>query len=148
VEVAVSDRPDPHDSLLRYEREILKAFLQGPSHLVMDLLPDVFTNSIYREVFQVIQKASGDILDHARSATAGTPLEAMVMELAVEPVRAPENDFEGYVNEMSNRLWDRDAEAKILNLKVQLANAKPEEHGDLFDKIVTLEKFRKTLKQG
>lgn len=146
VPATVSDRPDPHDPTLRYEREILKAFLQGPSHLAMDLLPEVFTHPIYREVFQVVQKASGDVLDHARTATAGTPLEAMVMELAVEPVRAPENDFEGYVNEMANRLWDRDAEAKIVNLKVKLASASPDDQGDLFNKIVTLEKFRKTLR--
>lgn len=139
-------RPNPNDLDLRFEREILKAFIQSPQHMAVDLMPTVFTNEVYRDIFDIIQKASGDVLEHARNATAGTPLESMISELAVEPVQAPENDFESYIAEISNRLWDKDADARITILKVQLAGAAPGEQADLFDKIVTLEKFRKTLR--
>lgn len=144
--VSPTGRPNPHDPALRFEREILKAFLQGPAHLMIDLLPEVFTNTAYREIFLIIQKADGDALEHARTTTAGGPLESMIAELAVEPVQAQESDLERYVEEISNRLWDRDAESKITNLKVQLANAPTEDQPEIFTKILALEKFRKSLR--
>jgi DNA primase len=149
-----TNRPDPHDSELRHEREMLKALLQlgHPSQVMPHLMADLFTHPVYRDAFTALDQSwqadprDENLLEAVRAATHGTPVESVIGELAVEPVRNGSVSAADYQQDVANRLLDRDAERRITDLKVQLASANGDTQGMLLSVIMTLEQFRRSLR--
>lgn len=145
-------RPNPNDLTLGNEREMLKCLLQVGAHdtVLPHVTVDAFTHPGYRAVFAALvehrDSAPAGFFDAVRNASVGTPLESLVAELAVEPLRATGDDLTGYQGEVMRRLLVADVERRIANLKAELAVASGDRQTEVLSLILTLEKYRRTLR--
>jgi DNA primase len=149
------------ESVVAIEREVLKVAMQMPQVAgpQFDMLAeDAFTLPAHQQVKRAISEAGG-----AQNATAGAEwtqsvasrlvpaLQGGVTALAVEPLKADEDDRERYADSMLARMHEMVAGRHIANLKSKLqrinAQDSGEEYNTLFGELVALEKYRRDLSE-
>jgi DNA primase len=149
------------EGVVAIEREVLKVAMQMPQVAgpQFDMLAeDAFTLPAHQQVKRAINEAGG-----TQNATAGAEwtqsvasrlvpaLQGGVTALAVEPLKADEDDRERYADSMLARMHEMVAGRHIANLKSKLqrinAQDSGEEYNTLFGELVALEKYRRDLSE-
>lgn len=150
-------RPDPADPRLALEREVLKVAIQAPT-----LLPDfaeieatAFTHPAYTCVRESIDKSaadradSGDWIGTLLGNSEEEQVQALVRELAVEPVRANGALDARYAASVSARLRELAVGRTIAELKSKLQRINPVDQADVYNQafmdLVQLEARRRNL---
>jgi DNA primase len=149
-------RPNPTDPTLWPQREALKSALQYPSIAgsVFDSLPsESFTHPAYALVRDAIAAAGGTGagLGGAEWMEAvgkrAEPLQSLVTELAVDPMRA--SDVPAYIPRVLARLQEVWVGNQVADLKSKLQRMsqadQPDEYMSLFGDLVALEQYRRSL---
>jgi len=165
-------RPDPDDPALLAEREALKLAVQWPRLAAeqFDALdPSVFTAAPYAGVHAAVIAAggtgaaldsgaadgvarqTGEVWVSAIRAAAEQGLRGLVVELAVEPVRADGPPDERYAHSLLARLDELAITRRIVEVKSRLQRLNPVEHVEdynrLFGRLVGLEQQRRMLRE-
>jgi DNA primase len=153
-------RPDPHDPAHYVEREILKFALQEPGLLApaLDEVDDkLFTAAPYLAVWAAIAAAGGlgsaghDWVGAVREAAVNDQVRSLVIELAVEPVRAEREADARFADELIARLQELAAGRRIAHVKARLQRLNPteqlDEYNRMFGELVALEKHRRELRE-
>ncbi|HEY3736550.1 MAG TPA: DNA primase [Jatrophihabitans sp.] len=147
------------EGVVAIEREVLKVALQMPQVAgpQFDMLTeDAFTLPAHQQVKRAITEAGG-----AANAATGPEwaqavaerlvpgLQGGVLGLAVESLRAPEDDHERYADSMLARMHEIVAARLIVELKSKLQRINPQEssaeYNRLFGELVALEGYRRDL---
>lgn len=145
-------RPNPLDGALVNEREMLKCVLQVGAHdkVMPHVSVDAFTHPAYRAAYQLIQghaeASTAEFFDAVRASSTGSPVEGVIAELVVEPLRSSAADLAAYQEDVMRRLLVADVERRITNFKAQLAQATGDKQAEILATIMTLEKYRRTLR--
>lgn len=153
---AVPARPNPKDPSLWPQRDALKAALQYPAIAgsVFDSLPvETFSHPAYVMIRQAVADAGGTGagLGGAEWMEAVgrlvEPLQSLVTELAVEPMRA--SDMADYIPRVLARLQEVWVGQQVADLKSKLQRMSqadhPDEYMSLFGDLVALEQYRRSL---
>ncbi|HUW78739.1 MAG TPA: DNA primase [Candidatus Nanopelagicaceae bacterium] len=150
-------RPDPSDPRLALEREVLKVAIQAPALLesFSEVESTAFTHPAYLAVRSAIDavsggySASGDWIEAVLQNCGDEQIQALVRELAVEPVRANSVVDDRYAVSVSARLREMAASRTIAELKSRLQRINPVEQGqaynEAFMELVQLEARRRDL---
>ncbi|MGW4481241.1 DNA primase [Rhodococcus triatomae] len=149
-------RPNPRDPALWPQRDALKAGLQYPeiAGSVFDSLPpETFTHPAYALVRQAMADAGGTAAGLGGAewmdavAKLSDPLQSLVTELAVEPIRAA--DVPAYIPKVLARLQEVWVGQQVADLKSRLQRMsqadQPDEYMSLFGDLVALEQYRRSL---
>ncbi len=150
-------RPDPSDPRLALEREALKIAIQAPGLLPMflEIEPAAFTHPAYIAMRNIIDASSGalsdfkDWIETILRNCKEEQLQALVRELAVEPIRANGAIDERYAGSVCARLRELAASRTIAELKSRLQRINPIDDADLYNQafmdLVQLEARRRDL---
>lgn len=152
-------RPNPTDPVLWVQREVLKCALQAPAlaGTVFDALSDdMFTDPAYRAIRLAIEGAGGiaaglggaEWVDTVVRHADGPVLEALVTELAVEPLEVQGEPSPRYVEGVLARLQEVWVGGQVADLKSKLKRMSPnadEDYNRLFGDLVALESYRQSL---
>jgi DNA primase len=136
------------------ERECLKLTFQF-SDLVKtwfaQLTPDCFSHHKYREIFESISNTElNDIsANTAHDATEDEDQRALIAALSVEEFKA--NVEPRYVDSVFARVLEINAGRTIADLKSQLQRLDPatqiQEHDRMFQQLLSIEEFRRALRE-
>ncbi|CAM4011604.1 DNA primase [Tsukamurella strandjordii] len=152
-------RPNPADPVLWVQREVLKCALQAPAlaGTVFDALSDdMFTDPAYRAIRLAIEGAGGiaaglggaEWVDTVVRHADGPVLEALVTELAVEPLEVQGEPSPRYVEGVLARLQEVWVGGQVADLKSKLKRMSPnadDDYNRLFGDLVALESYRQSL---
>ncbi|ADG79337.1 DNA primase OS=Tsukamurella paurometabola (strain ATCC 8368 / DSM / CCUG 35730 / CIP 100753/ JCM 10117 / KCTC 9821 / NBRC 16120 / NCIMB 702349 / NCTC 13040)OX=521096 GN=dnaG PE=3 SV=1 [Tsukamurella paurometabola] len=152
-------RPNPTDPVLWVQREVLKCALQAPAlaGTVFDALSDdMFTDPAYRAIRLAIEGAGGiaaglggaEWVDTVVRHADGPVLEALVTELAVEPLEVQGEPSPRYVESVLARLQEVWVGGQVADLKSKLKRMSPnadDDYNRLFGDLVALESYRQSL---
>ena len=149
-------RPNPRDPALWPQRDALKAALQHPelAGSVFDSLPaETFGHPAYALVRQAMAEAGGTAAGLGGAewmdavARYADPVQSLVTELAVEPIRAA--DVPDYIPRVLARLQEVWVGQQVADLKSRLQRMsqadRPDEYMSLFGDLVALEQYRRSL---
>lgn len=155
--VGDSWRPNPSEPRLALEREVLKVAVQEPGLLpyFSELAKDVFTHPAYVAIRELIDSArliNTDLpgwIETILHNTSDERLQALVRELAVEPVRANGAVDERYALSVFARLGELAIGRTIAELKSRLQRINPVDEADTYNEVfmqlVQLEAHRRDL---
>ena len=153
-------RPDPHDPILRLQREALKSALQSPALAgpVFDTLTvDSFTHPGYAAVRAAIEAAGGtctgvagaEWIDAVRQRTTSALTAGLISELGVEAIQVDDERLPRYIGGVLARLQEVWMGRQIAEVKSKLQRMSPIEQGDeyhaLFGDLVAMEAYRRSL---
>ena len=150
-------RPDPSDPRLALEREVLKVVIQAPALLpsFSEIESAAFTHPAYLAARSVIDTSMGEVTDFndwietvLRNGKEEF-LQALVRELAVEPIRATGVLDERYAESVAARLRELAVSRTIAELKSKLQRINPVGDADVYNQafmeLVQLEARRRDL---
>jgi len=153
-------RPDPHDPILRLQREALKSALQSPALAgpVFDTLTvESFTHPGYAAVRAAIEAAGGtsigvtgaEWIEAVRRRTTSALTAGLISELGVEAVQVDDEKLPRYIAGVLARLQEVWMGRQIAEVKSKLQRMSPIEQGDeyhaLFGDLVAMEAYRRSL---
>jgi DNA primase len=153
-------RPDPHDPILRLQREALKSALQSPALAgpVFDTLTvESFTHPGYAAVRGAIEAAGGtsigvtgaEWIEAVRQRTTSALTAGLISELGVEAIQVDDEKLPRYVAGVLARLQEVWMGRQIAEVKSKLQRMSPIEQGDeyhaLFGDLVAMEAYRRSL---
>ena len=153
-------RPDPHDPILRLQREALKSALQSPALAgpVFDTLTvESFTHPGYAAVRAAIEAAGGtctgvagaEWIDAVRQRTTSALTAGLISELGVEAIQVDDERLPRYIGGVLARLQEVWMGRQIAEVKSKLQRMSPIEQGDeyhaLFGDLVAMEAYRRSL---
>jgi DNA primase len=153
-------RPDPHDPILRLQREALKSALQSPALAgpVFDTLTvESFTHPGYAAVRAAIEAAGGtctgvagaEWIDAVRQRTTSALTAGLISELGVEAIQVDDEKLPRYIGGVLARLQEVWMGRQIAEVKSKLQRMSPIEQGDeyhaLFGDLVAMEAYRRSL---
>ncbi len=153
-------RPDPHDPILRLQREALKSALQSPALAgpVFDTLTvESFTHPGYSAVRAAIEAAGGtctgiagaEWIDAVRQRTTSALTAGLISELGVEAIQVDDERLPRYIGGVLARLQEVWMGRQIAEVKSKLQRMSPIEQGDeyhaLFGDLVAMEAYRRSL---
>jgi DNA primase len=153
-------RPDPHDPILRLQREALKSALQSPALAgpVFDTLTvESFTHPGYSAVRAAIEAAGGtctgvagaEWIDAVRQRTTSALTAGLISELGVEAIQVDDEKLPRYIGGVLARLQEVWMGRQIAEVKSKLQRMSPIEQGDeyhaLFGDLVAMEAYRRSL---
>jgi DNA primase len=153
-------RPDPHDPILRLQREALKSALQAPALAgpVFDTLTvESFTHPGYAAVRAAIEAAGGtctgvagaEWIDAVRQRTTSALTAGLISELGVEAIQVDDERLPRYIGGVLARLQEVWMGRQIAEVKSKLQRMSPIEQGDeyhaLFGDLVAMEAYRRSL---
>ncbi len=157
-----SKRPEPDDPALRVEREALRLAVQQPALAgpVFDAIDETaYTDPIYAETRRAIAVAGGATagisgpgwIDKIANASGDLVVKTVVVELAVEPLRAAGEPDSRYVAAVLSRLQELAVERQVGVLKSRLQRINPieraDEHRRLFGELIALEQHKRGLRE-
>jgi DNA primase len=161
-------RPSAADASLSLDREVLKIALQRPQALAVAfdrLPPAAFAHPAYAAVAQAITDAGGIAganedaggtaeegagwVSRVRSAAANDAVRSVVTELAVEPLRNPDDVDNRSATMMLASVQERLMQGEIAELRSRLQRLDPgsDDYTKLFTELVELERNRQDLHQ-
>ncbi|OIQ69041.1 DNA primase [mine drainage metagenome] len=150
-------RPDPSDPRLALEREVLKVAVQAPTLVptFSEIESAAFTHPAYVALRNVIDASadaladSNDWIEVLLHNSEEEQLQALVRELAVEPIRANGAIDERYAGSVFARLRELAVSRTIAELKSKLQRINPIEEADVYNQafmdLVQLEARRRDL---
>jgi DNA primase len=153
-------RPDPHDPILRLQREALKSALQSPALAgpVFDTLTvESFTHPGYAAVRGAIEAAGGtsigvtgaEWIEAVRQRTTSALTAGLISELGVEAIQVDDEKLPRYIAGVLARLQEVWMGRQIAEVKSKLQRMSPIEQGDeyhaLFGDLVAMEAYRRSL---
>jgi DNA primase len=153
-------RPDPHDPVLRLQREALKSALQSPALAgpVFDTLTvESFTHPGYAAVRGAIEAAGGtsigvtgaEWIEAVRQRTTSALTAGLISELGVEAIQVDDEKLPRYIAGVLARLQEVWMGRQIAEVKSKLQRMSPIEQGDeyhaLFGDLVAMEAYRRSL---
>jgi DNA primase len=153
-------RPDPHDPILRLQREALKSALQSPALAgpVFDTLTvESFTHPGYAAVRAAIEAAGGtsigvtgaEWIEAVRQRTRSALTAGLISELGVEAIQVDDEKLPRYIAGLLARLQEVWMGRQIAEVKSKLQRMSPIEQGDeyhaLFGDLVAMEAYRRSL---
>jgi DNA primase len=153
-------RPDPHDPILRLQREALKSALQYPALAgpVFDTLTvESFTHPGYAAVRAGIEAAGGsstgvtgaEWIEAVRQQTTSALTSGLISELGVEAIKVDDEKLPRYIAGVLARLQEVWMGRQIAEVKSKLQRMSPIEQGDeyhaLFGDLVAMEAYRRSL---
>ena len=150
-------RPEPSDPRLALEREVLKVVIQAPALLpsFSEIESGAFTHPAYLAARAVIDTSAGaladfnDWIETILRNSEEEQLQALVRELAVEPIRANGALDERYAESVSSRLREMAVSRTIAELKSKLQRINPVDEADVYNQafmdLVQLEARRRDL---
>ncbi|GLW87636.1 DNA primase [Actinokineospora globicatena] len=161
VEVDGPPRPNPNDSELHAQREVLKLALQEPALAgpVYDSMPaSAFTNPAYIAVHTAVMAAGGTAsglagaeLLEAVSKNCPPTVRRLASELAVEPMPLPNKNAaaERYASAILAALQKEQVGRQVADIKSRLQRLSPIEHAEevreLWGDLVAMEEWHKAL---
>ena len=152
--------PDPHDPILRLQREALKSALQYPAQAgpVFDTLTvESFTHPGYAAVRAAIEAAGGtstgvtgaEWIEAVRQQTTSALTAGLITELGVEAIQVEDERLPRYIAGVLARLQEVWMGRQIAEVKSKLQRMSPIEQGDeyhaLFGDLVAMEAYRRSL---
>ena len=152
--------PHPRDPRFAIERETLKLVIQHPVVLgrtTAHVGPDDFTHPLYRAVWELVAAAGGPAAGvgdqgwatRLRAASTDPRVQAMVAELAVDPVPTAKEPDADYVLQHVIRLLELTDLRRIAEVKSELQRADPGAdaagYEALFAELARLEQHRRSL---
>jgi DNA primase len=153
-------RPDPHDPILRLQREALKSALQSPALAgpVFDTLTvESFTHPGYAAVRAAIGAAGGtstgvtgaEWIEAVRKQTTSALTAGLISELGVEAIQVDDEKLPRYIAGVLARLQEVWMGRQIAEVKSKLQRMSPIEQGEeyhaLFGDLVAMEAYRRSL---
>jgi DNA primase len=153
-------RPDPHDPILRLQREALKSALQSPALAgpVFDTLTvESFTHPGYAAVRAAIRAAGGtstgvtgaEWIEAVRKQTTSALTAGLISELGVEAIQVDDEKLPRYIAGVLARLQEVWMGRQIAEVKSKLQRMSPIEQGEeyhaLFGDLVAMEAYRRSL---
>lgn len=150
-------RPNRADPRLALEREVLKVAIQAPALLpaFSEIESDAFTHPAYLAARNVIESSadtSADLNDWIETVLHNCDdeqLQALVRELAVEPIRANGAIDQRYAESVSSRLRELAVGRTIAELKSKLQRINPVNDAEIYNQafmdLVKLEARRRDL---
>jgi DNA primase len=150
-------RPDPSDPRLALEREVLKVAIQAPAMLpaFSEIESPAFTHPAYaaaRSIVDISAAALADFNDWIETILRNCEeeqLQALIRELAVEPIRANGVIDERYAESVCARLREMAVSRTIAELKSKLQRINPVDEADVYNRafmdLVQLEARRRDL---
>lgn len=150
-------RPDPSDPRLALEREVLKVAIQAPGLLTAfsEIESAAFTHPAYVALRNIIAVSTGDLEDVSDwievllRKCEEEQLQALVRELAVEPIRANGTIDARYAGSVCARLREVGVSRTIAELKSRLQRINPVDEADVYNQafmdLVQLEARRRDL---
>lgn len=127
------------------QREVIKLLLQKETFMdYLDFLEEEdFPDEKYRNIFSVLKSAGqGKKINEMINKIKDRDLQNSIVELAVEKIKASENNLEAYIFALYNKLKELGLERKINDLKRMLQKMNPlkdMEYNKIFEQLITLE---------
>ncbi|WP_016697767.1 DNA primase [Actinoalloteichus spitiensis] len=162
VDVDAPPRPDPRDPALHVQREALKIALQLPALAgpVYDTLDEsAFTHPAYVALHRAVIAAGGascglsgsSLVDAVGRECAHDSLRSLLTELSVESLRSRSESDPRYVSSILAAMREFVVASQIADLKSRLQRMSPTQDADeyraLFGDLVSLEEYRKALRE-
>ncbi|AUS80078.1 DNA primase [Actinoalloteichus sp. AHMU CJ021] len=162
VDVDAPARPDPRDPALHVQREALKIALQLPALAgpVYDTLDEsAFTHPAYVALHRAVIAAGGascglsgsSLVDAVGRECAHDSLRSLLTELSVESLRSRSESDPRYVSSILAAMREFVVASQISDLKSRLQRMSPTQDADeyraLFGDLVSLEEYRKALRE-
>jgi DNA primase len=149
---ALDALPNPLDSKLRDEREIIKILFQAKTTYKVDLYSGAFKSEFYGKLFSKYELLAPDSDPGTwlENGARGTVEESYIAGLLMEPTMlVKEEDREGYLENLSYSILFSDAERKIAvkKLIIPTLTDKPEELTEIMKEILALEGFKRSLRK-
>ena len=152
--VAIAPQNNTENIESSIEKEALKLIFQFPllvSEWIKQINAETFTQSKFRELFEVIEKivVSDDLIAKLLEENEDEEFKNIIAALSVEDFKAIVD--KKYVDSIFARLLELSTSRTIADLKSQLQRLEPEtnskDHDKMFQDLLELEEYRRALRE-
>jgi len=152
--VAIAPQNNTENIESSIEKEALKLIFQFPllvSEWIKQINAETFTQSKFRELFEVIEKivVSDDLISKLLEENEDEEFKNIIAALSVEDFKAIVD--KKYVDSIFARLLELSTSRTIADLKSQLQRLEPEtnskDHDKMFQDLLELEEYRRALRE-
>ena len=152
--VAIAPQNNTENIESSIEKEALKLIFQFPllvSEWIKQINAETFTQSKFRELFEVLEKivVSDDLIAKLLEENEDEEFKNIIAALSVEDFKAIVD--KKYVDSIFARLLELSTSRTIADLKSQLQRLEPEtnskDHDKMFQDLLELEEYRRALRE-